>query len=199
MNTFVMWTCQKLREKPHLRPVIKSIGKPKSASLAALIEMCLVTGTLQQATRISIHHIEQCNLKKAAAKSRRKASPKSGRRRGARPPREPVINGDSCSPTTTALPPMASAVQGETNAEVELEPPISPLPSFFTTSSDAASTVEHPVLAAAACSQPMLTFGTTSSDQSHYFSHFNLFADGSHSGPGNQRPLTLYDPFEMNI
>ncbi|KAF4668879.1 hypothetical protein FOL47_002836 [Perkinsus chesapeaki] len=71
---------QALREKPHLRPLVKSIGKLKSASIPVLIEMCLVTGTLQQATRISIDFVQQRGLKQQASKRNKRAGAKPVRK-----------------------------------------------------------------------------------------------------------------------
>ncbi|KAF4667597.1 AP-4 complex subunit epsilon-1 [Perkinsus chesapeaki] len=48
---------QEIRRHPDLRPVVRSIGKLKSASNAALIEMCIVTSTLDEAQRISREYL----------------------------------------------------------------------------------------------------------------------------------------------
>ncbi|KAF4706849.1 AP-4 complex subunit epsilon-1, partial [Perkinsus olseni] len=61
---------QEIRKHPELRPVVRSIGKLKSASNAALVEMCIVTNTLDEARKIS-----RAYLAKKAGKPTKRASP----------------------------------------------------------------------------------------------------------------------------
>ncbi|EER07323.1 hypothetical protein Pmar_PMAR020488, partial [Perkinsus marinus ATCC 50983] len=46
-----------MRKHPELRPIVRSMGKLKSASNSSLIEMCILTNTLDEARMISREYL----------------------------------------------------------------------------------------------------------------------------------------------